>query len=253
MAGVILTRNEAHHIVACIRALQQFLSCIVVLDSGSTDGTVELARACGAFVLGHSFRDFAHQRQKALDMIAREWILFVDADERVPPALGAEILEVCQAGVQDPNLGGACLPRLNYIVAGQPRWGGFSPDLQLRLLRRRCASYRHSAQVHETAAVTGEVRTLRTALIHYNYDSWHQFHAQQWIYARLAARTTRTDDSRPGWIICKRTAQLFRYRYLHLAGWKDGWLGLRLALWLAWYYGGLPYILALLHTPEGES
>ncbi len=103
IAGVILTLNEVQHIAACIRSLQPFLDHIVVLDSGSSDGTRELARQCGASVLLHPFRDYAHQRQMALDLIQCEWILFVDADERIPCALGQEIREVCT----DTTLNGA--------------------------------------------------------------------------------------------------------------------------------------------------
>ncbi len=246
IAGVILTLNEGQNITACIRSLQPFLDHVVVLDAGSSDGTRELARECGATVLWHPFTDYARQRQKALDLVRCEWILFVDADERVPPALGQEIRAVCT----DDTLHGAWIPRVNYIVQGPVRWGGFSPDAQLRLLRRTHASYREAAAVHETATVKGPVCTLQHALIHFNYDSWDQFHAKQMKYARFEARHTATDAHVPGWTLLKRFLQVFRYRYLQLQGWKDGGLGLQLAVRLAWYYGVLPYVLAVLQPHE---
>lgn len=243
--GVVLTYNEAVHIAACIRSLQRFLRYVVVVDSGSDDGTVEVARLCGAAVIQRPFVDYASQRQAALDALRGEWILFIDADERVPPALGAEIAQLCRAGQAQPRLAGARLPRRNCIVAGVPSWGGFHPDWQLRLLRRARASFRGAEPVHETAAVQGQVRDLRCPLWHYNYDSWRQFHVKQWRYARYAARRTDTRDPVPGWALLTRFLRLFRYRYVQLAGWRDGALGLRLAVWLAWYYGVLPYALAL--------
>ncbi len=249
VVGVILTLNEAQHITACIRSLQRFLDHVIVLDSGSIDGTRQLAQQCGAMVLLHPFTDYAHQRQFVLDVIQCEWILFVDADERVPAALGREIQEACR----DATLHGAWIPRRNYIVHGHVQWGGFSPDTQLRLLRRIYTSYQTAAPVHETAVVEGPTRTLDHPLTHFNYDSWAQFHTKQMQYARFEARHTPTRDRVPGWALLRRFLQLFRYRYLRLQGWQDGWLGLQLAVLLAWYYGVLPYAMALIQPPEEDG
>ncbi len=249
IVGVILTLNEIHHIAGCIRSLQSFLDHVVVLDSGSSDGTRELARKCGATVLLHPFKDYAHQRQMALDLLRCEWVLFVDADERISAPLGQEIGEICK----DPDLKGAWIPRINYIVQGPVQWGGFSPDAQLRLLRRAHASYREATAVHEIATVDGPTCTLVNPITHFNYDSWRQFHAKQMKYAFIEAQHTPTGDRIPGWTLLKRFLHIFRYRYLQLQGWKDGWLGLQLALMLAWYYGSLPYVLALLQLNKEEK
>lgn len=251
--GVILTLNEVHHISACVASLRKFLSHVVVLDSGSTDGTVEMARLCGAAVIHHPFANYGAQRQAALDLIDGEWILFVDADERIPPALGEEIRALCRQGARDDALGGARIPRVNHIVTGPVQWGGFSPDFQLRLLRRSQASYAVDDLVHETAAVKGAIQDLETPLIHYNYHSWRQFHAKQMGYARLEARTTAAAGSVPAWELLKRLLHQFQYRYVTLSGWKDGVRGLWLAALLAWYYGFMPYALALFQGEENES
>jgi len=93
LKGVILTLNEARHIQACVKSLA-WTDGVVVLDSYSTDGTQDLARATGAEVMEHRFENYAQQRNVALDAVSADWILFVDADERATPALAAEIRQL---------------------------------------------------------------------------------------------------------------------------------------------------------------
>lgn len=248
IVGIVLTRNEVQHIAACIGSLRKFLSRIVVLDSGSTDGTREIARACGAWVVLRPFADFASQRQAALDLVRAEWVLFVDADERIPAALAAEIIALCKDDVGARAWAGATMPRRNYIVNGVPQWGGFSPDRQLRLLRPARSSYVDSPPVHERPTVQGRIYALQHAMIHFNYRTWDQFHAKQRRYAALEARRTDWRMPWPVSALTRRFLRLFYYRYIALAGWKDGLLGFRLALCLAWYYGPLPMAMALFAT-----
>ena len=243
--GIILTRNEARHIAACIGSLRKFLSRILVLDSGSTDGTRAIARACGAWVVLRPFADFASQRQAALDLVNTEWVLFVDADERIPADLAAEIAALCKDDAKPRAWAGATMPRRNHIVEGVPQWGGFSPDRQLRLLRPARSSYIDSPPVHEHPTLQGRVYELQTPMIHFNYQTWSQFHAKQRHYAELEARQTDWHMPLPILSLTRRFLRLFHYRYIALEGWKDGRLGFKLALLLAWYYGPLPMAMAL--------
>ena len=133
LTAVILTKNEAHNVGDCIAALRDWTDAVVVWDSCSHDATRQIALAAGACVVARPFDDYARQRQAALDTIDSEWILFIDADERATPALAQEILNASRVA----GCAGYWIPRRNFIVGHEMRGGGFTPDYQLRLLRRR--------------------------------------------------------------------------------------------------------------------
>ena len=120
--------------------------------------------------------------------------------------------------------------------------GGFSPDYQMRLLRRSAARMDTEREVHEIVNVGGNEGYLQSPLIHYNYQDWSQFHRKQRVYAAYEAKILAGRGIRPkphNFIL--QPLREFRRRFVTLQGWRDGWHGLRLALWLAWYYGALPY------------
>jgi len=238
LVAVILTKNEAHNIVACVASLRDWVEAVVVWDSGSTDETCTLAQQAGALVVQRPFDNFAAQRQAVLDTLTPEWVLFVDADERATPALAREVQQV----VQCDSAVGYWIPRRNFLVGQETRGGGFFPDYQLRLLKRRAAHY--TREVHELAEVDGPVDYLVEPLIHYNYLSWPQFYQKQRVYAAYEARilAMRGIRPRPHNFVLQPWREFYR-RFITLQGWKDGRHGLRLALLLAWYYGFQPYWL----------
>ena len=242
LVAVILTRNEAHHIPACVASVRPWVDAVVVWDSASTDDTVAAAAGAGALAVVRPFDNFAAQRQAALDTIAAEWILFVDADERVTPALGREI----RVAITSDQADGYWIPRRNYIVGYAPAGGGFFPDYQLRLLRRTAARYAPEREVHEIVELTGMAGHLHEPLIHHNYATWAQFRRKQMMYAGYEARILAGRGIRPrphNFIL--QPLREFHRRFVALGGWRDGWPGLRLALLLAWYYGFMPYWLLL--------
>lgn len=247
LVAVILTKNEARHIQGCIASLREWVDTVVVWDSGSEDNTRELACAAGALVVYRPFDDYARQRQAALDSIAVDWILFVDADERVTPELAQEIRYV----VRHTQHVGYWIPRRNFIVGHEMRGGGFTPDYQLRLLRRRAARYDPDREVHEIVELDGSEGYLHYPLIHYNYQSWSQFHRKQRYYAHYEAKILANRDIQPrlhNFVL--QPLREFRRRFFTLAGWRDGLYGLGLALLLAWYYGFMPYWLLLQDDEE---
>jgi len=237
LAAIVLTRNEARHISACIATLD-FVDQVVVSDSFSDDGTVELARAAGATVIQRAFDSFAGQRNSAMDTVEAEWILFVDADERVPAELAAEIRQVI---AERPEVGW-WVPRHNYIAGEQVTHGGFYPDYQLRLLRRDRARYDPARPVHEVVLLDGAAGQLRNVLIHYNYDNWAQFHAKQRRYARIESGMLRERGIKP-WPhkFIRQPLREFWRRYVRLQGYRDGWMGFKLAVLLGFYYGFMPH------------
>jgi len=242
LVAVIITKNEAHNIADCIVSLRDWVQKIVVWDSGSTDGTCEIAWLAGALVVQRPFDHFAAQRQAVLDTIVADWILFVDADERATPALAHEVQHLIEHG----DAVGYWIPRRNWIVGHEMRYGGFAPDYQMRLLKRSAVSYPLARKVHEVVEVAGSEGYLTEPLIHYNYTSWAQFQRKQRIYAAYEAHilTGRGVHPRPHNFVLQPLREFYR-RFVTLRGWQDGWPGLRLALLLAWYYGFTPYWLLL--------
>jgi (heptosyl)LPS beta-1,4-glucosyltransferase len=244
LIGVILTKDEADHIGECINALRPWVDAVVVWDSGRADGAQvrQLARAGGAWVLMRPFDNYAAQRQAVLDTLDAQWILFVDADERVTPELGREVQRLVAQG----SAQGYWIPRRNFIVGREMRFGGYFPDYQLRLLRRNAAHYDVRRAVHEFAIVAGAAGYLESPLVHYNYRDWAQFHHKQRLYAAYEAQILRERGIHP-WPhrFMLQPLREFKRRFVTLAGWRDGWAGLHLALLLAWYYGWLPYWLLL--------
>ncbi len=248
LTAVVLTRNEANHISACIESLFSWTDAVVVWDSGSTDATCDLAHLAGALVVRRPFDDYARQRQAALDTIASEWILFIDADERATPQLADEI----GAAIHHSGMAGYWIPRRNFIVGHEMKGGGFTPDYQLRLLRRNKAKYDLAREVHEVVQLEGREGHLTEPLIHLNYEDWTQFHRKQVVYARYEARILAQRGIRPkphNFVL--QPAREFYRRFITLGGWRDGLHGVRLALLLAWYYGFVPYWL-LLKNDNGE-
>jgi (heptosyl)LPS beta-1,4-glucosyltransferase len=237
LAVVILTKNEARHMGDCL-AMLDFADRVVVSDSYSTDGTVEIAQRAGAEVLQRPFDNFASQRNAALEAVDTEWVFFVDADERIPPELAAEVRRVI---VEQPAVGW-WVPRHNYIAGQRVRFGGFYPDYQLRLLRRGYARYDPARPVHEVVMLDGPAGHLENVMIHYNYDTWAQFHAKQRRYARLEGQALRQRGIKP-WPhkFIRYPWREFWRRYVKLQGYRDGWLGLKLAVLLGYYYGFMPH------------
>jgi glycosyltransferase involved in cell wall biosynthesis len=237
LAAIILTKNAARHIRDCIATLD-FADLIVVSDSYSDDGTAELASDAGAIIQQRPFDNFAGQRNAAMDAVDAEWIFFVDADERITPELAQEVLQVID---QRPEVGW-WVPRHNYIAGKRARYGGFYPDYQLRLFRRDRARYDPARPVHEVVLLDGPSGQMQNVMIHYNYDNWAQFHAKQRRYARFEGEILRERGVMP-WPhkFIRLPLREFRRRYFTLQGYKDGWLGLRLAALLGWYYGFMPH------------
>lgn len=231
LTAVILTYNEARHIAECIASVQ-FADDVLVFDSGSTDETAALAEANGARVLQRPFDDYAGQRNAALDAVGQGWVLFVDADERVTPELAAEV----RAVIARSDTVGYRIPRHNYIFGKLTRGAGWYPDYQTRLLKVGAARYDPAKKVHEVVLLDGPEGTLEHPFIHYNYDHPAQFRDKQRRYVAYDARILYEQGVRPkAYTPFTQAARHFRWRYLTLGGWRDGFHGLRLSALMAWY------------------
>lgn len=228
---VVLTKNEERNIGLCLDTLQ-WADELLVLDSFSEDATVQIAQDRGAEVCQRSFVNYPLQRNAALRLAQKQWVFFVDADERVTPELAEEIRHVTSEG----GFAGWWVPRMNYMFGKWIRHAGWYPDYQLRLLARDRAHYDERREVHELVELDGEAGHLESALIHYNYNMVQQFCSKQGRYTDYEAWMLLQDGqrARPHNFILQPLRQ-FRWRYWTLQGYKDGWRGLVLSVLMAYY------------------
>ncbi len=203
---------------------------MLVFDSYSDDRTVELAEAMGATILQSSFVNYAQQRNAVLDAIETDWVFFVDADERGTPELADEVRQVTVHGDQ----AGWYVPRHNIIFGKLTIGAGWYPDYQLRLLRH--GRVRYERPVHETAVVQGETGYLTSPMIHYNYVDKTHFRAKQAAYTSYDAGILYQAGvrARPHHYLLQPWRQ-FWWRFVTLKGYADGWHGLQLSAYMAYY------------------
>lgn len=162
----MITQNEAHNIEACLRSVQ-FADQLVVLDSGSTDATLQIARSMGAEVgTSPDWQGFGIQKNRALALANSDWVLSLDADERVTPELQAEI----RATLAAPAFDVYSFPRLSSYCGQYMRHSGWYPDRVTRLFRRDAARFSDDL-VHEKIITSGQVGQLRSPLLHESFRS----------------------------------------------------------------------------------
>jgi glycosyltransferase involved in cell wall biosynthesis len=237
LSTITLARDEEANIVECLESLAWADERIVLLDPRTQDRTAELARAAGASVHERPFVNFADQHQAALALPRHDWVLSVDADERVTPALAAEIRQV----IERPSPVGWWVPRHNIIWGRQIRHTGWYPDYQLRLMRRSCARYDPEREVHELVILDGEAGYLEQALVHYNYRTVGEFLQKTGRYTVLEAGILHKAGVPVRWrSLVGQPLREFWRRYVSLRGYRDGGHGLLLSLLMA-YYRGLTY------------
>jgi glycosyltransferase involved in cell wall biosynthesis len=186
LSVTIVAQNEERTISAVLAAVTEIADEIIFLDSGSTDRTVEIAKSFGVRFYHQDWLGYAEQKNKAIDLASGEWILSLDADEVLTPALVAEIRGLMQRGVPD-GIAGFQIPRVLYIGDAPVRGGGFYPDAQLRLIRKGKGRFQPRV-VHESIKVEGQVRQLKNDMLHYAYKDVEQFAQTMDQYARLSAR-----------------------------------------------------------------
>ena len=233
LTAIILTYNESAHIEECIESVR-FADRIIVFDSFSTDDTIDIAKACQAEVIQRKFDNYAGQRNAALEAVAgqTDWVLFVDADERITKAQEVEI----RKKIELPEYAGWRIPRHNYIFGVLTKGSGWFPDYQTRLLRVGFVQYDPTRQVHEVVELKGAEGTLDNPLIHYNYRDLAHFVDKQRQYVAYDAKILFEEGIHPKFrnFILQPLRQ-FYWRFVTLQGYQDRLHGLKLSLLMAWY------------------
>ncbi len=235
LAAVVITRDEEKNIGACLESLD-FADRLIVVDSGSQDRTVEIARKYTDLVFERAWTGYGDQKNFAIERAERDWVLVVDADERVTPELEAEIRTVLES---DPPEAGFFIPRKNIFFGRWVRGGEIYPDYQLRLFRS--SGRYNSLPVHENLVIPGKIERLQGSLIHFTAPSVVYYARKMDGYTSLAARGNARRKGSVLWLhlIFSPPARLIK-KFILKSGWRDGTHGLVLSLW-AGYYAFLKY------------
>lgn len=228
ISACIITFNEADRIDDCLASLA-FCEDVVVVDSGSTDDTAARAGAAGARVIPRAFEGFRSQKAFAVAQARHDWVLCLDADERVTPALRASIEAACAGGFE--GAAGYRCARLSEYFGRFLRHGNAYPDRVLRLFDRRRGGWRGGREIHEAVSVDGPVKPLAGDLEHHPYRSLSEQLAKQERYAQMMAEHLHAAGKRAtlGKILLNPAWRFVR-GYVLRGGFLDGWRGLLYAL-----------------------
>lgn len=251
ISACIITFNEADRIADCLASLD-FCDELIVVDSFSSDDTVAIAQAAGARVLQRAFTGFRNQKDFAVGQASCDWVLCLDADERISPALRQAILAARDAGFA--GHAGYRFARLSEYFGKFLRHGNAYPDRVMRLFDRRRGGWRGAREIHEAASVDGAVGTLHGDLIHYPYRSLMQQLAKTQRYAQMMAEHEYARGKRATLAkLVLAPAWRFWRGLLLRGGWRDGWHGLVYAYVRANYVRQKTIMLWMLHNGAAVS
>lgn len=231
LSVTIITLNEEKNLRPCLESVA-FADEIVVLDSGSEDHTLPIAREFTNKVFQEPWQGFARQKNLAQDKAQGPWILNIDADERVTPSLREEILSVIQ---KEYPYKGFKIPRKNFFCGQWIRHGGWYPNYQLRLYQKDAGSFAQR-EVHEQVEVNGKIGILKAPLEHYTYDSLSDYLKRMDRYSDLSARQYLQEGKEVSWMeTLFRTKFTFFKMWVLQRGFLDGSNGLVLAVLYSYY------------------
>jgi glycosyltransferase involved in cell wall biosynthesis len=245
ISATIIAENEERNIA---RAIESLRCCdeIVVVDSGSTDRTIEIASKLGACVVESPWRGYAAQKNFASEQAANDWILSIDADESLSEALEAEIWHIKKAG---PRYDAYTMPRLAQYLGRWILHSGWYPDRKVRLFDRRKAQW-EGKYVHESVVVRGSIGHLDANLLHFTCDSLSEHLKTMDRYTTLAAEQLVSQKSMVGYrqLLLDPPWTFFR-TYVVQRGYLDGVEGLCIA-YMAALYNFVKYAKARFMQPR---
>lgn len=227
LAVIILTLNEEKNIADCIRSAV-FADEVLLVDSGSTDETLAIARALGARVAQHPMEGFAEQRNFAIEQTEADWIFYLDADERLTPAAGEAIRRLAE-GVERAAYE---ICRHNIVFGKPMHYGAHRPDWSMRLFPRD--GVRWEGVVHEQAVVSVPIRRMTGEILHYTYDTWDTYLTKFNRYTTLAAEKLSAEGRRANvaTLLLHPPFTFFKMYILKL-GFLDGFLGFAMSVMAA--------------------
>lgn len=234
LSVAIITHNEEPNIRRTLESVK-WADEIVVVDSGSTDGTLDICREYTRHVLHQDWLGFSRQKNFAIDQTTGDWVLSLDADEPIEPALADEIRAIISAA---DALDGYRIPRKTFFLGERIRYGGWYPDYNLRLFKKGAARFEERA-VHEAIKLAAPAGCTKNAILHYAYPDLASYMSTIDRYSTLGADVLVEKGigrfKTSGFNLLFRPVLTFLYRYVFRLGFLDGKNGLVLNLFHAYY------------------
>ncbi len=226
LTAVIITKNEASNITRCLHSLQTVAEEVLVIDSGSTDDTVAIARALGARVITTEWKGYAQTKNFGNNLASNDWILSIDADEVISPELANEILNLKLTEGKAYRFN-----RLNNFFGQWIKYSGWFPDWKIRIFDRRNA-YWVGEYVHEKLKFSEPVRIqkMEGLLYHYSYQSHEDHWSRIELYSSLSAAELFAKQIKPNWLK-QKGGPIFRFfkTFILQKGFLDGKAGLTIS------------------------
>ena len=224
LSVLIITLNEEQHIKSLLEDID-FADEIIVVDSYSTDKTLPIiASFPNVKVIQNQFINYTLQRNFAIDQAQNSWILFIDADERLTPALKAEIKET----INQKNPASAYLIYRIFMFKNKKlHFSGWQTDKIFRLFNKTYCRYNQDRMVHEKLIVEGDISTLKNKIIHFSYTSYTDYKAKMHAYGLLKASEKQKKGQQPSPLLMVfHPVYTFLYQFLIRLGFLDGIKGI---------------------------
>lgn len=225
ISALAITYNEEEHIARFIKSLS-FADEIIIIDSNSTDETVNIAKSLKATVISRDFENFSDQKNFALQQAKNDWVVFFDLDETISPELAAEIQEKI---VSSNDIVAYKVKRKFHFMGRRINYSGFQNDAVVRVFKKSACHY-NSNLVHETLEINGKTDTLKHTSEHYSYKSFDLYNEKLTSYSRLQADMLYSKNVRPNFYhFSIRPWFRFFHQYVIKLGILDGKEGFILA------------------------
>ena len=223
LSVALITFNEEHIIEKTLSAIQNWVDEIVVVDSFSTDNTINILEMFPVKLYQEKWQGYSKQKNFAISKCTGDWVLVLDADEIINKTLQNEILDI----IKNPgNNVGFKMKRKFFIGKRWIRYGGYYPDYQLRLFKNNAGAYFIEREVHESISLEGSLGYLKNPIEHYAYKDLKDYGENLAKYAELASKEIKDKSF---YLPKVRAAWAFSFRYLVRLGFLEGKLGFDLA------------------------
>lgn len=228
----IITLNEEKHLPKALQSIESLAGEIILVDSGSTDKTLSIAKKKGCKIYTRKFDNYANQKNFAASKAKGDWILSLDADEEIAPELATEIRQIPDQARDDGGVVAYSIPRRNIILGKEIKHTRWQPELDRHVWLWRKGKAKWVGEVHEELKVDGKIGKLKHSKIHYQYETVSEFLE---MMNRYSTRESKNKEFKL-YNLLLQPIYNFIVRYFYRLGFLDGWRGFVLSFLMAIYH-----------------